>query len=279
MAIKMVREPSDTPNITNIDDIVAMRYAYGNQNGFIKNKGTELLYTVNGLDFTINSGRFVIQGVECNIDANGVTITIDNVSSLRYFSVYAKVDLSLNDVQILTMYSSLGYPSIPESQDLTKNTNGIAYLELYRFTSSGASISNVQKIIKPIKYYGSFIVWEGKKYIGVDNPSTFIDICSIPSNNPKHLKFEISYFLNDSLYVTKYFEGMVFQNKGRVSFPIATNYSSDGNLYVTHDTFCVAIKDGYIQANSFMFKHYASTDSSSVEESSWYITKIFEIID
>ena len=153
MAVKMLRKPSETPNITNIDDIIAMRYAYGNQNGYVKGKGTELSYEINGLNFTINSGRLVIQGVEVDIDANGITLEIDNVSNLRYFIVYAKVDLGLNNVEIVATHNSLGYPVLPTSQDLTQYTNGIAYLELYRFTTTGASISNVIKVVNYIEYY------------------------------------------------------------------------------------------------------------------------------
>lgn len=151
--IRMVRKPSDTPNITNIDDIIAMRYVYGNQSGFIKGKGAELSYTVNGLTFIVNSGRFVVQGVEADIDSNGATITIDNVSSTRYFIVYAKINLGLNKVEVLATYDTLNYPTLPKSDDLTVNTNGIAYLELYRFTSSGSSISNIFKTVKPLGYY------------------------------------------------------------------------------------------------------------------------------
>ena len=75
MSIKMVRQPSETPNITNIDDIIPFRYAYGNQNGYVKDKGNEVGYTVNGSQFTIGSGRIVLQGVESDISASGVTIT------------------------------------------------------------------------------------------------------------------------------------------------------------------------------------------------------------
>ena len=83
MAINFVRQPSETPNVRNIDDIIPFRYAYGNQNGYVKDKGNELSYTINGSNFRINSGRVVLQGVESDIDANGVTITVDNVATTR----------------------------------------------------------------------------------------------------------------------------------------------------------------------------------------------------
>lgn len=157
MAIKMIRKPSDIPNITNIDDIVPMRYAYGNQNGYVIGKGEELSSSNIGLTFTINSGRIVLQGVESDIDANGVSLEIDNVASTRYFSVYYKVNLATNEVDIETTYDTADYPQIPQGDDLTKNTIGTAYLELYRFTTLSNAISNVQKVVQAIKYTNKII--------------------------------------------------------------------------------------------------------------------------
>lgn len=152
MAIKMVREPSETPNINNIDDIVPMRYAYGNQNGYVIGKGNEISNTVNGLNFTVNSGRLVLQGVECDIDATGVTITIDNIATKRYYVVYLQVNLGLNTVQILSSYDTATYPTIDAGDDLTENTTGVARLPLYRFTATSGVISNVNKVVESIKY-------------------------------------------------------------------------------------------------------------------------------
>ena len=102
MAHKMVRQPSETPNINNIDDIVPFRYAYGNQDGYVLNKGNELSYTINGNQFRINSGRVVLQGVEDDIDANGVNFTIDNISGTRYYVVYYKVNLQFLNYFLLS---------------------------------------------------------------------------------------------------------------------------------------------------------------------------------
>lgn len=62
MPVRLIRENSDTPNITNRDDARMIRYAYGGQNGFVKGRGTELSHTVNGNVFTINSGLINLQG-------------------------------------------------------------------------------------------------------------------------------------------------------------------------------------------------------------------------
>lgn len=165
MAIKMVREPSETPNINNIDDIVPMRYAYGGQNGYVIGKGTEISNTVNGLNFTINSGRLVLQGVECDIDAVGVTITIDNIATKRYYVVYLQVNLGLNSAQILSSYDTATYPTIDAGDDLTENTTGVARLPLYRFTATSGVISEVNKVVKSVKYINENFI----KNVKVDN--------------------------------------------------------------------------------------------------------------
>lgn len=155
MAIEMVRVPSETPNITNIDDFAGLRYAYGNQNGYVIGKGQECSYSVNGVNFKINSGRLVLQGVECDIDANGVDVVIDNVSTLRYYSVYLQVNLALNETKILAQYDTAGYPNINTGDDLTANTTGTARMELYRFTANGGVISNVERTVAKIEYSGT----------------------------------------------------------------------------------------------------------------------------
>lgn len=153
MAISMVRQPSETPNVTNIDDIIPFRYAYGDQNGYVIGKGQELSYTINGRDFRVNSGRVVLSGVESDVDANGVTFTIDNASETRYYVVYYQVNLATNTTNILlSNFSTTGYPIIDIGEDLTVNPSGIARMELYRFTTSNGVIGNVEKTVKSIDY-------------------------------------------------------------------------------------------------------------------------------
>ena len=165
MAIKMVREPSDTPNINNIDDIVPMRYAYGGQNGFVIGKGTEISNTVNGLNFTVNSGRLVLQGVECDIDATGVTITIDNIATKRYYTVYLEVNLGLNTATIKDKYDTATYPTIDAGDDLTENTTGIARLPLYQFTATSGIIGEINKVVESVKYINSSITVNNSKQV------------------------------------------------------------------------------------------------------------------
>ena len=155
MAIEMVRVPSDTPNISNIDDFVGLRYSYGNQNGFVAGKGTECSYSINGSKFRINSGRLVLQGIECDIDANGVELQIDDVSTTRYFTVFLQVKLALNEAKIFAKYDAAAYPTIEIGDDLTQNTSGVARLPLYQFMATNGEISSVVKIVSKLNYYGT----------------------------------------------------------------------------------------------------------------------------
>lgn len=163
--IKMVRTPSETPNITNIDDIIPFRYAYGNQDGFVKGKGNELSYTINGSEFRINSGRIVLQGVESDIDANGVSINVDSINEKRYYSVYYNVNLATNITSILSVYDTAGFPSIDKGDDLTVNSIGNANLELYQFESNNGVVSNVKKVVQALDYINKDITVRNSKSV------------------------------------------------------------------------------------------------------------------
>ena len=165
MAIEMVRIPSETPNVSNTDDFVGFRYAYGNQNGYVINKGQECSYTINGSKFKINSGRLVLQGVECDINANGVEITIDNVATKRYYTVYLEVNLTIDEAIILSKFDTAGYPTIESGSDLTQSTTGTARMALYNFDATSGVINNVQKIVPKIEYVGDMVVFGAKNSI------------------------------------------------------------------------------------------------------------------
>ena len=157
MSVIFIREPSETPNIQNIDDIRMIRYAYGNQNGYIKGYGQELSHTATGSTFKINSGIFVVQGAEVKIDANGWSESVSGVTNKRYYIVYGEVDLDKQTAEIKSKYSHAGYPAEEASDDLTEVTNGTASVLLYRFTATNGIIADVEKVIKGIDYYTSLI--------------------------------------------------------------------------------------------------------------------------
>ena len=146
--IKIVREPSDTPNIQNTDDFIGLRHSYGDYNGYVDKKGQMLGYQVNGSTFTVLSGRAVVNGVEVDIDANGASITVDNVSTLQYHKVYLRVNLATMKADL---YDHIGLLTEPTSDDLTSNASGKAYLHLYSFTSKNGVISSgIVKYVKKI---------------------------------------------------------------------------------------------------------------------------------
>ena len=152
MGIKIVRTPSETPNITNVDDIIPFRYAYGDQNGYVISRGSELSGSYESGEFTVGSGRAVIQGVEVDIDANGISTTLDTASETRYFKIYLKVNLA-NDVVVLeSYYSTVSYDEItdPTSSDLI--SGGDAYLLLYTLELNGTVEVEKNKVVKEIEY-------------------------------------------------------------------------------------------------------------------------------
>jgi len=152
MAVLFIRKPSETPNIQNIDDIRMVRYAYGNQNGYIKGYGAELSHNATGSTFLINSGIFVIQGAEVRIDANGWSESVSGVTNKRYYTVYGEVNLALQTAEIKSTYSHATYPTIEAGDDLTQSTDGTARVLLYRFTATNGIIADVEKVIKEIPY-------------------------------------------------------------------------------------------------------------------------------
>lgn len=162
MAIKLVRAPSETPNINNIDDIIPMRYAYGDKNGYVKNRGEEISYTIDGSNFIINSGRLVLQGVECDIDASGIIITVDNISTKRYYTVYLEVNLALNTSTIKTQYDTITFPEIDSGDDFMQNSTGTARLVIYRFTAENGVIGSVIKSCYEIKYINEDYIRKAK---------------------------------------------------------------------------------------------------------------------
>ena len=154
MSVRLVRENSDTPNVTNKDDARMVRYAYGGQNGYVQKYGRELDYIPNGNIFTIGSGMAVLQGWEVVIDSNGWQLELSTSDvTKRYYLVYLEVNLTLGgSAEIKSKTDELDYPTIEEGDDLTENLNGIAYLELYRFTATRGVVTDVEKIVQAIPY-------------------------------------------------------------------------------------------------------------------------------
>lgn len=153
--IKLLRKSGEDNIIQNIDDYVSIRYAYGNQNGYVANKGTELQPTVSGDKVIIGSGRIVLDGVEVDIDANGYEINIETALMTRlYYLVYLQINLGTETARIITEYSASGYPTVTKGDDLTAVTNGVANLPLFRFVADGGVVQsfNIERLVSRIEY-------------------------------------------------------------------------------------------------------------------------------
>lgn len=155
MGIRLIRENSDTPNVTNMDDARMARYAYGGYNGFVQGKGRELNCEGNGTDtLTINSGVIVLQGWEVEVDSNGWDMKISASNhDLIYYTVYCEVNLSVGAAaSIKSTYAESDFPVISAGDDLTKKPNGIARIELCHFTAQNGTISSAERVINAIPY-------------------------------------------------------------------------------------------------------------------------------
>lgn len=158
MALRLIRQGSDTPNITNHDDARMARYAYGGYDGYIKGVGDEIGHETNGANFIVKSGVIVLQGWEVEIDANGVTIAASaSVAEKEYYSVYLEVNCATDSAEIKSSTGRTGFPEVASGDDLTANTIGTARLLLYHFTATSGAIADVVKMVQGIEYAGAVV--------------------------------------------------------------------------------------------------------------------------
>ena len=143
MALRLVRQTSETPNITNKDDTIMTRYAYGGYNGIVKGFGSECGYTAENGIFKVLSGRICVDGWEIDVDGTGWQLNLSNVSGIQYYSIYAEINVLVESVEIKSTYSLSSYPIIEKGDDLTSIPNGTARLLLYNVKVSNGSITEV----------------------------------------------------------------------------------------------------------------------------------------
>ena len=153
MALRLVRQSSDTPNITNKDDVKMVRYAYGGFDGVVKNFGQELAATepVYGV-FRIESGRVVLQGWEVDIDEGGWETTLFLPPTNIYYLFYLEINALLETAEIKSIYGLSMYPEISAGDDLTEVPNGVARLPLFKFTLESRVVTDFQRLVKVIPY-------------------------------------------------------------------------------------------------------------------------------
>lgn len=143
MALRLVRQTSDTPNITNKDDSIMTRYAYGGYNGVVANYGNECNYSSLLGVFTILEGRIIVDGWEIDIYGNGNKIDFSTVSGVQYHAIYAEINIATENVIIDSTYLSNNYPTIDKGDDLTQIPNGTARLHLYNVQVQNGVITEV----------------------------------------------------------------------------------------------------------------------------------------
>lgn len=157
MAIRLLRQVSETPSITNKDDARMVRYAYGGYNGVVKDFGSELDSVFSGGLFKLYSGRIVLDGWEVDVDDNGWQISVLAMSGTQYYSVYLEVNLITETSAIKSTYSTKSYPSIDKGDDLTTYPSGVARMLLYNFKASAGIIQESHKKFQIIPYTKTLI--------------------------------------------------------------------------------------------------------------------------
>ena len=154
MAIRLLRESSEAPNITNKDDVRMIRYAYGGYNGVVQKYGEELAGSASGGTFRIGSGRVVLHGWEVEVDGAGWVLDLSSMSSgIYYYTVYLEVNAELETVEIRYLYDTAQHPVISPGDDLTEVQSGTSRLELFNITVSYGIVSSVSQVVPVIKFY------------------------------------------------------------------------------------------------------------------------------
>lgn len=152
MALRLVRKSSDTPNITNKDDTIMTRYAYGGYNGVVKAFGGECGYTAENGVFKVLNGRIVVDGWEIDIDGAGYSFNFANVVGVQYCSVYVEINVLTESVDLKSVYATGGFSEIEKGDDLTSIPNGTAKMLLYNVKVENGAITEVVKNFEVIPY-------------------------------------------------------------------------------------------------------------------------------
>ena len=152
MAVRLVRKASETPNITNRDDVKMVRYAYGGYNGIVKNYGRELLPFFSGGELHLSTGRIVLQGWEVDLDGDGWGFISSISSGSQYYVAYLELSLITETAEIKTTYKTGSYPEIDPGDDLTQFPSGIARLPLCQFQIVNGKIAEANRVAPVIPY-------------------------------------------------------------------------------------------------------------------------------
>lgn len=157
MALRLVRQTSETPNVTNKDDTIMTRYAYGGYNGIVKALGNECGYTVDGGTFKVLDGRICLDGWEVEVGAEGVLLDLSSLAGFQYYSIYLEVNVLTETAEIKSPYLTGTYPEIEKGDDLTEVPNGTARLLLYNVKVENGIIKEVVKKFSLIEHTKTLI--------------------------------------------------------------------------------------------------------------------------
>lgn len=152
MALRLVRQTSDTPNITNKDDTISVRYSYGGYNGVVKAFGNECGYTAESGVFKVLDGRIVIDGWEIDVDGAGWSLDLSGISGTQYCSIYMQISVVTEAINMYTTYLTGYYPEVDKGDDLTAIPNGTARLLLYNVKVENGVITEVVKRFEIIRH-------------------------------------------------------------------------------------------------------------------------------
>ena len=256
MGVRLVREPSQAPNITNKDDAKMVRYAYGGYDGVVKAYGQELGYAYENGIFKIGSGRVVLQGWEVDIDESGWTLNLQSITGTRYYTVYLEVNLITERALIKSTYGTGDYPSIFIGDDLTTYPNGIQALVLYRFKISGGEITAITREFNVLNYLKDFVQSITKRVTDLEDGTTPVKIAEYASND--YSKGTIDERLNSGVISQKgSFNGSIpitetgvyavylgnpFWSSTVICIPDLNSTSSDGSALIKYDSSSKTIK-------------------------------------
>ena len=152
MALRLVRKTSDTPNITNKDDTIMTRYAYGGKNGIVKNFGRECNLTFSNGKIVVESGRIVLCGWEIDIDAEGWSLDVSKVYGTQYHTVYIELNVATETAQIKSAYLTGDYPALDKGDDLTEIPNGTARELIGYVDIVEGSVTGISRVLEVLPY-------------------------------------------------------------------------------------------------------------------------------
>lgn len=152
MALRLTREVSETPNISNRDDACMARYAYGGYDGIIQHIGEECMLTLQSSKMHVGSGRLVIQGWEVDVEPEDFDLSwVADPKQYTYLCV--KIDLLLEAASWVLVSTSDNILA-PYGDDLTQNSAGARVTPVYRWNSLNGSDPVV--VLSHIEYDSEF---------------------------------------------------------------------------------------------------------------------------